>query len=49
VYARFARLTAQDEKHGLLDDPAKIGGRHGWQARSNAAELMLWGHRLVRQ
>ncbi len=33
LYARFARLTAQEEKHGLLDGSATIGTREGWQAR----------------
>jgi len=47
--ARFARLTAQEEKHGLLDDPATIGTRDGWQARLSAAGFGLRGHRLVRR
>ncbi len=46
--ARFARLTAQEEKHGLLDDSATIGTREGWQARLNGAGFGLRGHRLVR-
>ena len=29
---KFARLTAQEEKHGLLDDTATIGTRKGWAA-----------------
>jgi len=49
LHARFARLTAQEETHGLLDDPATIGTREGWQARLNAAGLALRGHRLVRR
>ena len=49
LYARFARLTAQEEKHGLLDHSATIGTRQGWQARLNAASIALRGHRLVRQ
>ena len=47
-HARFARLTAQEEKHGLLDDPATIGTRDGWQARLNAAGFALRGHRLIK-
>jgi hypothetical protein len=31
LHASFARLTAQEEKHGLLADPATIGTRDGWQ------------------
>jgi DNA phosphorothioation-associated putative methyltransferase len=49
LHARFARLTAQEEKHGLLDDPATIGTRDGWQARLNAVGLGLRGHRVVRR
>jgi len=48
LYAHFARLTAQEEKHGLLDDSATIGTRDGWQARLKAAGLALKGHRVVR-
>src|SRR5262245_57071114 len=33
LHARFARLTRQEEEHGLLTDPATIGTRLGWQAR----------------
>jgi len=49
LHARFARLTAQEEKHGLLDDSATIGTREGWQARLNAAGFALRGHRLTRR
>jgi DNA phosphorothioation-associated putative methyltransferase len=49
LYARFARLTAQEEKHGLLDHSATIGTRQGWEARLNAAGFALRGHRLVRR
>jgi len=49
LYARFARLTAQEEKHGLLGDPATIGTREGRQARLSAAGFALRGHRLVRK
>jgi len=30
---KFARLTAQEEKTGLLDETAAIGTRARWQAR----------------
>jgi len=49
LHGRFARLTAQEERHGLLDDPATIGTREGWQARLSAAGFTLRGHRLVRR
>jgi DNA phosphorothioation-associated putative methyltransferase len=46
--ARFARLTAQEEKHGLLDDPSGIGTREGWARRLAERGFVLKGHRLVR-
>ena len=33
LYAKFARLTQQEEKAGLLADPATIGTREGWVRR----------------
>ena len=47
-YSRFARLTAQEEKHGLLDDPSGIGTREGWARRLSERGFTLKGHRLVR-
>jgi DNA phosphorothioation-associated putative methyltransferase len=48
-HAKFARLSQQEEKHGLLDDTATIGTKDGWQARLNATGFVLRGHRLVRR
>ena len=48
LYAKFARLTQQEEKHGLLDDTATIGTRDGWQAGIERGGVSLRGHRLVR-
>ena len=47
--ARFARLTAQEQKHGLLDDTATIGTRQGWEARLAERGFTVRGHRLVRR
>jgi DNA phosphorothioation-associated putative methyltransferase len=47
-HARFARLTAQEERHGLLDEPAGIGTRDGWARRLAERGFRLHGHRLVR-
>ena len=33
LVAKFARLTRQEEKHGLLDETATIGTREGWERR----------------
>jgi DNA phosphorothioation-associated putative methyltransferase len=49
LHAKFARLTEQEEKHGLLDDSATIGNREGWQARLSERGFTLRGHRLVRR
>jgi hypothetical protein len=46
--AKFARLTSQEEKHGLLDDASAIGTREGWQRRLAERGFDLRGHRLVR-
>ena len=45
LHAFFARLTAQEEKHGLLDDPATIGTRDSWHRRLAAAGIPFRGHR----
>jgi hypothetical protein len=48
LHGKFARLTRQEEKHGLLEDTASIGTRAGWQRRLSEAGYALRGHRLVR-
>jgi DNA phosphorothioation-associated putative methyltransferase len=48
LYGKFARLTAQEEKHGLLEDPRGIGTREGWARRLAERGFVLKGHRLVR-
>ena len=49
LHAKFARLTQQQEKHGLLDETATIGTKDGWQARLTERGYVLRGHRLVRR
>jgi hypothetical protein len=49
LHTRFARLTQQEEKHGLLDETASIGNRQGWQKRLDDRGLALQGHRLVKR
>ena len=49
LHARFARLSVQEEKHGLLSDTATIGTRDGWNARLSGAGFAVRGHRLVRR
>jgi hypothetical protein len=45
---KFGRLTAQEEKHGLLDDPSGIGTRDGCTRRLEERGFALKGHRLVK-
>jgi DNA phosphorothioation-associated putative methyltransferase len=45
---KFARLTAQEEKQKLLDEPAGIGTRNGWERRLKERGFALRGHRLVK-
>jgi hypothetical protein len=46
---RFARLSAQEEKQGLLDDTTTIGTRDGWQRRLHETGFLLRGHGLVKK
>ena len=45
---KFARLTEQEERSGLLEDAAKIGTLNEWNGRLQAMGWTLRGHRLVR-
>lgn len=45
--AKFARLTASEERRGLLAEPATIGHRNEWTYLLAQRGLMLTGHRLV--
>jgi DNA phosphorothioation-associated putative methyltransferase len=49
LHAKFARLTRQEEKHGLLDDTATIGTRDGWERRLAERGFVIRGHRLIRR
>lgn len=49
LHAKFARLSEQEEKHGLLTDTATIGTRDGWNTRLKEAGFDVRGHRLVRR
>jgi hypothetical protein len=48
LHAKFARLTQQEEKHGLLADSSEIGTREGWSSRLAERGFALKGHRLVK-
>ncbi len=49
LYDKFARLTRQEEKHGLLADPVGIGTRASWELRLSNAGFTIRGHKLVRK
>ncbi len=43
----FARLTAAEERAGLLVDTARIGTREGWRELLAERKLAVKGHRLA--
>jgi len=45
---KFQRLTRQEEKWGLFDEPQKIGTQKGWEAKLNEKGVKLRGHRVER-
>jgi DNA phosphorothioation-associated putative methyltransferase len=47
LYAKFARLTAQEEKLGLLDNASTIGTRKAWAERLRERGFSLQAHRLL--
>jgi DNA phosphorothioation-associated putative methyltransferase len=49
LHSKFARLSEQEEMHGLLSESATIGTRDGWNARLRELGFALLGHRLVRR
>jgi len=48
LYARFAKLTAQEDKLGLLENSTSIGNRKGWIERLNMHRVQLRGHRVLK-
>jgi len=46
---RFERLTAAEERAGLLEDTTRIGTRAGWNEALEARGLLVRGHRLMRR
>ncbi|QDT16792.1 hypothetical protein CA12_28990 [Alienimonas californiensis] len=45
-YEKFRKLTAREEKLGLLDDTARIGTRDGWNETLTRHEVQVRGHRI---
>ena len=48
-YAKFLKLSQQEDRWGLLEDMAAILDRRGWQHCLRRHGTELRGHRLVRQ
>ena len=46
-YEKFSKLTLQEERWGLLDNPKTIGTRKGWLDRLEKCCADLQGHRVV--
>ena len=46
--ARFARLTACDEKIGLLDATSTINTKNGWHGKLARHGVSIRRHRIVR-
>ena len=44
---KFARLTRQEERHGLFEAPTRIGLRKQWEELLAAKGVRLRGHRLL--
>ena len=45
---KFTRLTRQEERQGLFEEPWRIGLRSAWEETLAARGLRLRGHRLLR-
>lgn len=48
-YSKFANLTRQEERYGLLDETSTIGTKNGWEIKLSEAGVTLCGHRVVRE
>jgi DNA phosphorothioation-associated putative methyltransferase len=48
LYAKFERLTRQEERWGLYARPEVTGTREGWRTQLDALGVRLCGHRLIK-
>jgi DNA phosphorothioation-associated putative methyltransferase len=46
---KYQRLTLAEVRHGLYEDPARIGLEEGWEAELARCGVELRGHRLIRR
>jgi DNA phosphorothioation-associated putative methyltransferase len=47
-HGKFERLTRQEERWGLYEQPERIGTRQGWESVLTEAGCAMRGHRVVR-
>ncbi len=47
LYEKFAELTRQEERLGLLSNPRSIGTRYSWQKRLQDSGVTLQGHEVI--
>lgn len=45
---KFSKMTAQEEKHGLYDNPKTIGTKLNWQKLLDQKGLMYLDHSLIK-
>lgn len=48
LFKKFSRLTAAEEKIGLLEDPISIGTRKNWEQRLTEKKVKILGHIIKR-
>jgi len=49
LYTKFSRLTAQEERYDLYEEPSTIGTRDGWARMLSGKHVLLKGHRVIRK
>lgn len=47
-FKKFVKLTAQEEKLGLLEHPISIGTRNNWQQRLEENNVQIKAHRVIK-
>jgi DNA phosphorothioation-associated putative methyltransferase len=47
LHSKFSRLTRQEERYGLFENPSEIGTLEGWQRMLISKGVKLRGHRLI--
>lgn len=47
--SKFARLTTEEIRRGLFENPSDIGTQSGWERALESKNLKIAGHRLLRR